>query len=516
MAKVVLKATELTNTDVDFVALVKRGANRIPFRITKGDDTVLDLNKLGRRLFQKADPVPAIGAILTQKNEVDAALAEALKKACGLGEVRVSKDDSDLITIAGKDAKLDGAFLVKLDKNFAVAVVKSQMGAAFPGVEYANGLSAARKGFNETVKAAILKAETLADAKDAIVKAADEFSAYVTLFADNAPESVFKAEKALKTGTGNAEGAGATNQETGDGLGDKANGKGRASRRTRTSAVERRQQTDDPEMPPKNAKTGTRAAKADAGKNGTGAGFELSGEQGGDDSDGSNASRDNKDEAINAAPGGAVSGDSSGLPAKAKAPTKKEAHTWVAHDIPVQTVGESGEGARQAAETGEMDQRPENNADADDANAGGAVAGKRKGKTLDMSGVPAGAKAPTAKNDGDAEVGQKGKGKTLPDEQSGAGAQEKDVQTLKSEAAIMQAISALAKSVQDSNAAVSKSVSDLSARVDAVTVMAKKTDAALNGTVFNEEHEDRQVWTRKSAAPAEPPLLDTAYQRRSA
>ena len=43
MAKVVLKATELTNTDVDFVALVKRGANRIPFRITKGDDTVLDL-----------------------------------------------------------------------------------------------------------------------------------------------------------------------------------------------------------------------------------------------------------------------------------------------------------------------------------------------------------------------------------------------------------------------------------------------------------------------------------------
>src|SRR5271167_4509194 len=114
MAKVVLKATELTNTDVDFVALVKRGANRIPFRITKGDDTVLDLNKLGRRLFQKADPVPAIGAILTQKNEVDAALAEALKKACGLSEVRVSKDDSDLIAIAGKDAKLDGAFLVKL------------------------------------------------------------------------------------------------------------------------------------------------------------------------------------------------------------------------------------------------------------------------------------------------------------------------------------------------------------------------------------------------------------------
>ena len=63
---------------------------------------------------------------------------------------------------------------------------------------------------------------------------------------------------------------------------------------------------------------------------------------------------------------------------------------------------------------------------------------------------------------------------------------------------------------------MTKTVKSLSARVESVAAMAKKTDAALNGTVFNEEHEDRQVWTRKSAAPAEPPLLDTAYQRRSA
>ena len=69
--RIELKATELTNTDVDFVALVKRGANRIPFRITKGDDAVLDLYKIGRRMFQKADPVPAIAAIVTRKNEVD-------------------------------------------------------------------------------------------------------------------------------------------------------------------------------------------------------------------------------------------------------------------------------------------------------------------------------------------------------------------------------------------------------------------------------------------------------------
>ena len=50
----------------------------------------------------------------------------------------------------------------------------------------------------------------------------------------------------------------------------------------------------------------------------------------------------------------------------------------------------------------------------------------------------------------------------------------------------MQAVPSLAKSVQSANAAVTKTVSDLSERVEAVAVMAKKTDAALNGTVFNE------------------------------
>ena len=79
----------------------------------------------------------------------------------------------------------------------------------------------------------------------------------------------------------------------------------------------------------------------------------------------------------------------------------------------------------------------------------------------------------------------------------------------------MQAIQALAKSVKEGQAAVTKSVTDLSARVEQVAVMAKKTDAALNGTVFNRGRDDRQVWTQKSADRA-PPLMDTGYSRRSA
>jgi len=45
--------------------------------------------------------------------------------------------------------------------------------------------------------------------------------------------------------------------------------------------------------------------------------------------------------------------------------------------------------------------------------------------------------------------------------------------------------------------------------------LARKTDAALNGTVFNDAGEDR-VATTKSDATGSIPLLDTAYSRRSA
>jgi hypothetical protein len=313
-------------------------------------------------------------------------------------------------------------------------------------------------------------------------------------------------------------------------------------------------------MPDEGDKTGTRAAKADAGKNGTGAGAE---EGAGTGTTPRATSDDAENTEVDAKPGAAVSGDASGLPAKAKAPTQKaegqkamdddstngaqtglpakakaptaksEVEAFISlaksmgfvvktsgdggsHVIEITSVepkGESqaGEGAAQG-----VDKRPEDRADAEAGAAGGDVAGKVKGKTLSLEGGPAKAVSPTAKNDGDADVGKKGKGEELADAQSGAGAQQKDVQTLKADAAVMQAIQSLAKSVQESHAAVTKSVSDLSAKVESVTALAKKTDAALNGTVFNEEDGDKAAVVKSDSGDGGIPLLDTAYTRRRA
>lgn len=556
MPSINMSGHELTNTDVDFVALVKRGANRLPFRITKGDDEMIDLNAIGRRMFKKADAAPTVIAIVARKEDAQSPAVQAVAKACDLDLTKLAKSEDDaLVTFMKKDAPTQGGLLMKLDKDVAVTVTGSNLRKGFENFDFAGtvfeGLDGS-KGFcvGPAVAATLHKSAIDGFASDTSVttlqsrlsKANDAFSAYFSVLSAYAPASVIKADQLLKVGTGNADGGAGINQETGDGLGDQAN---------------------------------TKTAKADAGKNGSGAGAELG--QG----SGTNAAATADDAAnteVDAKPGARVSGDDSGLdpklkastqkaadqkqldddsttgaqsdvPAKLKAPTKKEGDctdkemqarkmkkaelVTVAVNALIKALnfdpdkdgdddtimtGESpaGEGAAQAPSdsTGATAR-----ASADDnANAGGDVTGKVKGKTLDLTGVPAKLQAPTQKNDGDADIGKKGKGNQLDDQTSGSGAQEKDVQTLKSADPIMQALASLAKSVRESNAAVTKTVDALAQRVDSVAALAKKTDAALSGTVFNEEDGDRSpARARKSDDRSGGiPLLDTGLSRRRA
>ena len=83
MPKFSVSATELSDVDMSFVALVKRGANRIPFRVTKGDNEMLDLYSIGRRMFKSDEPVPVvIGAIIAKSADIDNTLAILKKAGC--------------------------------------------------------------------------------------------------------------------------------------------------------------------------------------------------------------------------------------------------------------------------------------------------------------------------------------------------------------------------------------------------------------------------------------------------
>ena len=87
--KVQVEANEITNTNVQLVSMVKRGANRIPFRITKEDTTMLDLHAIGRQLY-KAEPssptTPTVVGVFLAKGVEAQPIIDALMKYIGTEE----------------------------------------------------------------------------------------------------------------------------------------------------------------------------------------------------------------------------------------------------------------------------------------------------------------------------------------------------------------------------------------------------------------------------------------------
>ena len=200
MPKLLPKATEMTDTQVDFVSLVKRGANRIPFRIFKRDDEeMLDLYAVGRRMFQKADPLPSVVAIVTQKADPRNPKLAAVAKACGMpATLKLQKSEDGVAILAAEGAKLDGAVLVKLDKNIAVAVAGSSLRKAFPDHEFVAGPEAARRAMNRAIKDALAKSEVLDRAADVVRKATEDFATHMALLQEHMPEAGFKADQARR------------------------------------------------------------------------------------------------------------------------------------------------------------------------------------------------------------------------------------------------------------------------------------------------------------------------------
>lgn len=107
-----VKINELSDVDVRFVSLVKRGANRIPFRLTKEDtNRMLDFVKLFRKSDEEAKPAPSSAPQSQaptkeqpreEKDPVLAALARleegqrALAESIGQLVAKVQKSDAPL------------------------------------------------------------------------------------------------------------------------------------------------------------------------------------------------------------------------------------------------------------------------------------------------------------------------------------------------------------------------------------------------------------------------------------
>lgn len=208
MPKLEVKSSELVGTDVDFVALVKRGANQIPFRITKEDtEPMLDLTRLSSAFFKKADPVLGVFAAVVRKG----ADLDAIKKALTDAGLSVENAEETEEAIIFKQDGVSEHELGNVKINEDVGLVIAGLNKAFCGWDFEAttfgemhktnsfypSMRTALDTYSETVYNIMQKADTPAEAADALSKAADELKQYVSALAGALPERAFKAEVEL-------------------------------------------------------------------------------------------------------------------------------------------------------------------------------------------------------------------------------------------------------------------------------------------------------------------------------
>jgi hypothetical protein len=201
--KLQLSARELSATDVDYVSLVKRGANRLPFRIVKEDtDDMLDLARL-TRVFRKADPAPAVVAAVVRKGaDLDAARLR-LGRA-GLALEAMAEQDG-LVVFRQPNVESANDALVKLDEDVGLIVSglakaidprigETQFGRLLETEAFLPSMRLASDMLGRTVGSIMQKAEAPTEAAAQIAAAADDFKAYVASLAAALPQHALKAD----------------------------------------------------------------------------------------------------------------------------------------------------------------------------------------------------------------------------------------------------------------------------------------------------------------------------------
>jgi hypothetical protein len=425
MRKLQLKATELVDTDVNFVSLVTRGANRIPFRITKEDELMLDLHKIARSLFKTADPKPEIVAVIAQKGADQDKVLEVIKSA-GLEPSDFAATEKDgILTFAKADADMaEGSLVIKVSDS--VAMVVSRLQKAFEGFDFesttfgdvmASGsfctsMCVATDMLSATIGNILAHADSPVTAADQIEKAVGQYQSYVVTLAKGLPVQAFKADVGFARTP-------------------------LAVEPVHTAAMPE-VVVEVPEPVTETAPGSVETAKIEP-----------------------DAEREEVAEAV----ANAEQEDTAEDTAEGVANAMSEQDEV---EIPVDLSNSAQVDAETVA------------ADADQSGQKELLAGINEMR------------------------------KTFAEAVSAASDRTRHTELL---VAIAEMQKTFAEAVTAVKEDVREQVQELTTRVDQVATLAKKTDAALNGTVFNEAGGDRPGRITKTGIPSTPPLLDTAYNR---
>lgn len=203
--KITRKANKLTGVQVDYISLVPRGANLVPFRLTKSDDTtegtvMLDLSAL----FTDGDQSQSsVVGILVKKSEAEA-VQEVAKKTMGRDFKEHTDVGKDVLFISDDaEAKVsDNNPLVKWDESTYIVLDQIEKGITpkfdgtfleaaqstsfMPGVRHASDIFLMK--MYDLVGDKGDKSDTVEQVEDLV----DQFGTYVSSMVKAMPEDVFK------------------------------------------------------------------------------------------------------------------------------------------------------------------------------------------------------------------------------------------------------------------------------------------------------------------------------------
>lgn len=211
---------EIIAAEADFVSLVDRPANRIPFRIMKSEDGVtatltkedksmsIDLGRIGQLLTKKAPAAPAITTFVISKT-VPGEAADKIVTDAGFSTEHKS-ETADAYVYKQAEIK-EGDAVVQLTDTVAITVTGlskafydyDYQSASFDIVNATNGfypsLFMGMNALETTVSNILNKSYSAGEAKPQIKDALADFVKYASMVVDSLPEQAFKAEVIAKS-----------------------------------------------------------------------------------------------------------------------------------------------------------------------------------------------------------------------------------------------------------------------------------------------------------------------------
>lgn len=202
--KVIIQARELSEMDVNIISLVKRGANRIPFRIVKSDgESTMNLTKI---FFAKAPVTPALVGLALAKSADQEAYTKALAEG-GFEVDHVTEGDNESVSLMfTKSDEMEDAVAFKITDDAALIVTGVEKGLmAFPDSNsfienitkagFAPSYRIANDILTETVGNIIFSEGDADETKGQVQKAIEDFGGYIDAILSTIPVQAFKAEE---------------------------------------------------------------------------------------------------------------------------------------------------------------------------------------------------------------------------------------------------------------------------------------------------------------------------------